>query len=885
MSAAVRRIRGLTLAALLASAATALLAPGLALASDGNLTFDVNDAVTGQGINGVTVTVLNQGTPFIIGTTTGGGVFEAPQVTVGNYTADLDGGALGYGGLTGIPITVNAGGDNQYTETLQPDAISGQVTEDITGTPLGGISVQLLQGGTQVATTTTAASGDYGFSPVPPGEYQVIFNPSNANAGYSTAASPPQTVSAGQTTTVDGNLFAGGVIEGEVTSAATNASLSGVEVEAVSATTGDSTSTYTNSSGAYFLQGLTSGTYDVLFLPQGGNYLYQYYPGAADSLTAQPVSVTSGNAAGPIDASLAAGGTISGTVTAGGAPAAGVSVDLDGYGGSYLQFVYTVQTTTAADGTYSFSGLPSGTYEVEFSPSGNLAPQFYNGVSTDGLPTPVAVTAPNPTTGIDATLSAGAAIAGRVTDAGTDQPVAGVGVEVDDSSGNEWGFASTAADGTYKVPGLTGGVSYRVLFAPAPPYAAEWYPAAESLQVATPVAVADGQTTTNVNAALRQAGTISGTVTDAATGDPIDDPDVELLDAAGNPLNIFDEQSFEDGTYELTGLLPGTYKVMFPGDGVLATQYFNDSPTLAGAAAVTVTGGATTGAIDAALAAGGELTGTVTVAATGAPVAYIEVIVFDAAGDAVAAGQTGVNGQYTIGGIVPGSYDVEFEPEAFSEMSLEFQPAFYGGSLTLAGSTPVSISTGSTTSGINAALLPLGAPSPTETVTATTTVTTTTPVTTTVTTTTPPAAPTATTATTATKTPPPLLYDAAIGGLGKGKPSIRFRLASGANGGPPLTAFTIKLPNGLSFNPKGLARGLKVSGGGQITTDLSSRGLLVVLSAPSGAVSVSLSATAVKVSSGLSSKAKRGKAGTLTLVVTPTSGSATTLKLIVGKIT
>ncbi len=69
-----------------------------------------------------------------------------------------------------------------------------------------------------------------------------------------------------------------------------------------------------------------------------------------------------------------------------------------------------------------------------------------------------------------------------------------------------------------------------------------------------------------------------------------------------------------DGTYTISGLAAGDYRVQFsaPMGSDLITEYYSDTTNYSAATPVTVTAGNTTSDIDAQLATGGKITGRVT---------------------------------------------------------------------------------------------------------------------------------------------------------------------------------------------------------------------------------------------------------------------------------
>ena len=105
--------------------------------------------------------------------------------------------------------------------------------------------------------------------------------------------------------------------------------------------------------------------------------------------------------------------------------------------------------------------------------------------------------------------AASGTISGTVIDAITTIPIQNANVRVYDSSGNSFGFTTTDSNGNYSITGLAAG-SYRVRFSVAG-YVTQYDYASVNSGV-----------TTVVNAAMQTGGgTISGTVTDAVTTNPI----------------------------------------------------------------------------------------------------------------------------------------------------------------------------------------------------------------------------------------------------------------------------------------------------------------------------------------------------------------------------
>ena len=460
--------------------------------------------------------------------------------------------------------------------------------------------------GAQIGTAVTAGDGSYDVTGLTEGTYVVQFNPSSNeqlgteyyNGETTLGTADPVDVTPGATTPgIDGSLPTGH-ISGTVT-AASGAPIDNATVTAYDSNGAQVTSTTTASDGTYTLTGLATGSYTVSFDPAGQNFVAAYYNGKSEFDTADPVAVTGGASTAGINEALAPGASVSGTVSGAGAGAlqnAPVSLlDASGQPSQYCQQFgpNTCTTTTGAGGTYTIQGLPAGSYYVEFgAPNAqNYLTQYYNGETAFGTADTLSLTSGQAAGGINATLAVGGQIAGTATDATTGAPVPGVDVIAFDSSGNDAGEATTAAGGTYTIMGLKSG-SYRVEFFGGG-YADEYYGGTASQRTSTPVGVAQGSTTSAINQALipdSSAAKITGTVTSSATGLPISGATVSIYDAAGNALGTA-ATTRSDGTYTVTGLLPGSYKVGFSTNANFGFQYYNGKSTLGTADLVSIAGG------------------------------------------------------------------------------------------------------------------------------------------------------------------------------------------------------------------------------------------------------------------------------------------------------
>jgi hypothetical protein len=282
---------------------------------------------------------------------------------------------------------------------------------------------------------------------------------------------------------------------------------------------------------------------------------------------------------------------------------------------------------TNAKGQYSIGGLLPGSYDVQFSDCGarTLAGQWYHGGLTQKSATQVQVSAGAATTGIDAVLLAGGTISGRVGN-GADHGAIGQCVTAHDINGQFFGAAEVGHLGRYAITGLPSG-SYQVS---TYLQSCEQVPPVAGAGARAPVTVTAPGAVAGVNFTVRTTGTITGTVGSPA-GRPLDGicvlaapvgPGGPALGLSGYSTNFGFEADRPAGTYEISGLAPGTYRLVFDDPGCLVqglTQ--DDSYAPSTSAVVTVTAGGTTSRIDARLMPRGHITGTVTDAG-GSPVQY-----------------------------------------------------------------------------------------------------------------------------------------------------------------------------------------------------------------------------------------------------------------------
>jgi len=518
-----------------------------------------------------------------------------------------------------------------------------------------------------------------------------------------------------------------GYISGSVADAASGAPLANVYVEIYDSSGQYAAYGVTSASGTYASTGIVAGTYYAETYNQQG-YLDELYDNLACALQVctvtggTPITVMPGATTTGIHFGLSAGGRIGGTVTdvATSLPLANGPVEIYDSAGAPATYGQTDGAGVYASG----SGLPSGTYYARTAGVPGYVDELYNdipcpaGACTVTSGTPISVTTGVTTAGVDFGLTPGGRIRGTVTDVATGLPLANVPIVVYDSTGLYVTDGATDATGVYTITGLLNSGSYYARTSNWLGYIDKLYddipcPAgACTVTSGTPIGVTVGATTAGVNFALWRSGQITGTVTAAATGQPLAGVQVYLSTSSGGYLNpVWTDSS---GVYVFSGLVvSGNYYARTSNWQGFIDQLYDGIPcadgcTVTSGTPIAVTVGATTRGIDFRLAPGGRISGTVRDSVTHQPLYGLFVDIFDSTGAWVTDGYTNPSGAYVSErALLSGTYYAQTGNSDYFYELYDDIPCPDLACVVTTG-TPISVTTGVTTAGVNFDLTPGG---------------------------------------------------------------------------------------------------------------------------------------------------------------------------------
>ena len=397
--------------------------------------------------------------------------------------------------------------------------------------------------------------------------------------------------------------------------------------------------------GTFTVTGLGPGSYVVSAVADGT--LVTYWGSATtspvDGAAATPVTVSAGGTVAGVSIRLAPGASVSGRVTEGGAAASGRVSVVDVSTGNPVG-----DTVIGATGSYTVGALPAGTYAVMATGSSGAA-RWYGTVGSWADSTFVVLGTTTVRTGVDIALPAApvagptSVVQGHVTlPAGATTGLDSLGVWLEDADGVAYWAFSVNADGTFEVADV-----------PAGTLSVHLRDSTQQLVLGTVTVTAPSTTVLEVQPVI--GGSIAGSLQNEA-GRPLANVEVSAVDTSGATTSTL---SAADGTYSLTGLVAGQFRLHLGPNSPYAGTWVGGSQAAGSGTSVTVALGATTQVPTTTVVLGGSVTGTITAppAAQGT-----EITVEAVTGTGQVVGSTTVYGTsaYQLGGLLPGSIKVRF---------------------------------------------------------------------------------------------------------------------------------------------------------------------------------------------------------------------------------
>jgi protocatechuate 3,4-dioxygenase beta subunit len=390
----------------------------------------------------------------------------------------------------------------------------------------------------------------------------------------------------------------------------------------------------TGADGTWMMDGLYPTTYKVAFGAAASSWAF----GKTDWASGDPIAVAAG-ATVRVDDTLILPASVSGTVTAAGtgAPVEGACVELrnvdpNGNGASGC---------TDASGAYRADVVSPGDYRVLFTdPQGRYAAEYYDNTTDPAAAKVITIARGDQIAGIDAALTPGAVLTGRVVDAATRRPIEGVCPAAYAGRRGDWIVGQhrecSQADGRWRISALPAGRT-TVHFDSEGAYLSTWAYSSDTQARATVFTLTAGAITTLRDVKLRLGGVLAGTVTDARTGAPVAGAFVTVDDfnpRAGPGEGRHTARTDSSGHYAIPGLETDDYRPLTYAGGAYGFEWSGNADSKATATPIWVRAGRTT-TYDVALDPAAILTGQV-IGASGSPTSSSAVVdVFTTTGDPV----------------------------------------------------------------------------------------------------------------------------------------------------------------------------------------------------------------------------------------------------------
>jgi hypothetical protein len=548
--------------------------------------------------------------------------------------------------------------------------ITGTVTND-TGAPLASMTVVAyrIDDGSIGGTATTTASGTYAIT-LGGGQFRVLAYDSSGNwatSFYSDAESFETSkvlllTSILTASNINFRLVRAGFASGRVTDS-TGAGLNTMTVAAYNLS-GTRRGFSTSDATGNFTLALPPGSYRIAAYDDALNFATTFFPSAASfdaaaTVTIAAATTTTTNLQLPVAARLTGLVTDRMAMT----PIANARVTMYASDGTV-----SARTATGADGRYAVAVRPGGLRIVADDPSGKYAATYVPNAESFSMESPVAAAA-GQTVVVDAMLAIASHLSGRVTDAATGNPLAGMTAAAYNGDGTTRAFAVADSTGAYSVVVPAG--DYRLgVFDAALIYLPRFYANQPSFAGATNVHVPTEQTIGGFDFALTKGARVTGRVTSRTSGAPLSAITIGAYDAGGRLIASTSSDSAGNYTFLLS---PSSVKLLaFDPSLQFATAYYLGAATFDATQPLPLIESQSITA-DFAMLEGGRISGVVIAETTFAPLPNIDVIVYDTTFQTIAEATTDSGGSFRVV-VPPGAYVL-----AAADPARRYNSLVYGG--------------------------------------------------------------------------------------------------------------------------------------------------------------------------------------------------------------
>lgn len=346
------------------------------------------------------------------------------------------------------------------------------------------------------------------------------------------------------------------------------------------------------------------------------------------------------------------------------------------------------------DGLYMIAGLADGTYYASTNSTiGRLLDELYDDIPCAGgagvgcnpaSGTPLTITGGQSLKDVEFIISKGGRISGRVRDM-DGLPIPNAWVDVWNQSGERVSADTPDSAGRYTAGGLGPEDYFVTVFIQG--FLGEAYDDVVCIDAPNggcdpttgdPIPVTRDVITPDINFELAAMGTISGTVSENSTGEPIPFASITVRDAEADLVMTIAADEF--GRYETGGLLPGSYFLIARGFSNFQNELFDNIPCLntwscdyENGTAITVPTEINVTGVDFALDRYGSISGTITSAVDQLPLDNAFVEAWRSDGTRFDTKRTDENGFYEFEILPSDNYFIvasasDYTPEVYADV-------------------------------------------------------------------------------------------------------------------------------------------------------------------------------------------------------------------------